>query len=130
MLPRRYASPDLVARGGMGEVYRATDTVLERTVAVKVLSDRYARQDDARARFRREALAAARLSAAPNVVTVFDVAEHDGQAAHRHGVPRGRLRVRPAARADASRADRRSLGSSRLRPRSTARMRAASSIAT
>jgi eukaryotic-like serine/threonine-protein kinase len=63
----------------MGEVYRATDTALERTVAVKVLSDRYARQDDARARFRREALAAARLSATPNVVTVFDVAEHDGR---------------------------------------------------
>ena len=79
MLPRRYASPDLVARGGMGEVYRATDTALERAVAVKVLSDRYASQDDARARFRREALAAARLSAAPNVVTVFDVAEHDGR---------------------------------------------------
>jgi serine/threonine protein kinase len=63
----------------MGEVYRATDTALERTVAVKVLSDHYARQDDARARFRREALAAARLSATPNVVTVFDVAEHDGK---------------------------------------------------
>jgi len=79
VLPRRYASPDLVAHGGMGEVYRATDTALERTVAVKVLSDRYASQDDARARFRREALAAARLSATPNVVTVFDVAEHDGR---------------------------------------------------
>ncbi len=63
----------------MGEVFRATDTVLERTVAVKLLSERYARQDDARARFRREALAAARLSAAPNVVTVFDVAEHRGR---------------------------------------------------
>jgi eukaryotic-like serine/threonine-protein kinase len=63
----------------MGEVYRATDTALERSVAVKVLADRYAQQDEARARFRREALAAARLSAAPNVVTVFDVAEHDGR---------------------------------------------------
>jgi eukaryotic-like serine/threonine-protein kinase len=63
----------------MGEVYRATDSVLSRTVAVKLLSDRYARQDDARARFRREALAAARLSSAPNVVTVFDVAEHHGR---------------------------------------------------
>ena len=63
----------------MGEVYRATDSVLERTVAVKLLSDHYASQDDARARFRREALAAARLSAAPNVVTVFDVAEHRGR---------------------------------------------------
>jgi len=63
----------------MGEVYRATDTALERTVAVKLLSDRYAQQDEARARFQREALAAARLSAAPNVVTVFDVAEHHGR---------------------------------------------------
>src|SRR6187551_3643854 len=63
----------------MGEVYRATDTALERSMAVKVLADRYAQQDEARARFRREALAAARLSAAPNVVNVFDVAEHHGR---------------------------------------------------
>jgi hypothetical protein len=63
----------------MGEVYRATDTALQRTVAVKVLADRYAQQDEARARFHREALAAARLSATPNVVTVFDVAEHEGR---------------------------------------------------
>ena len=57
-------------------MYRATDSVLGRTVAVKLLSERYAAEDDARARFRREASAAARLSSAPNVVTVFDVAEH------------------------------------------------------
>jgi serine/threonine protein kinase len=63
----------------MGEVYRATDTALQRTVAVKLLADRYAQQDEARARFHREALAAARLSATPNVVTVFDVAEHEGR---------------------------------------------------
>ena len=69
----------LVAHGGMGEVYRATDSVLERDVAVKLLSDRYAREEEARGRFRREALAAARLSAAPHVVTVFDVAEHRGR---------------------------------------------------
>jgi serine/threonine-protein kinase len=79
VLPRRYESPVLVAHGGMGEVYRATDSVLARDVAVKVLSDRYAGQDDARARFRREALAAARLSNAANVVTIFDVAEHRGR---------------------------------------------------
>jgi serine/threonine protein kinase len=79
VLPRRYASPVLVAHGGMGQVYRATDSALERTVAVKLLADRYAGDDDARARFRREGLAAARLSAAPNVVTVFDVAEHHGR---------------------------------------------------
>jgi serine/threonine-protein kinase len=63
----------------MGQVYRATDSALERTVAVKLLADRYVRDDDARARFRREGLAAARLSAAPNVVTIFDVAEHRGR---------------------------------------------------
>ena len=79
MLPKRYASPVLVAQGGMGKVYRATDSALERTVAVKLLADRYVRDDDARARFRREGLAAARLSAAPNVVTIFDVAEHRGR---------------------------------------------------
>ena len=63
----------------MGQVYRATDSALERTVAVKLLSDRYLEDEDARARFRREALAAARLSRTPNVVTVFDVAEHHGR---------------------------------------------------
>jgi hypothetical protein len=79
VLPKRYASPVLVAQGGMGKVYRATDSALERTVAVKLLADHYVRDDDARARFRREGLAAARLSAAPNVVTIFDVAEHRGR---------------------------------------------------
>ena len=61
----------------MGEVYQATDTVLERSVAVKVLSDRYSRDPEARTRFRREALAAARLSGEPHVITVFDVGEHE-----------------------------------------------------
>jgi hypothetical protein len=60
----------------MGEVYRATDSVLERKVAVKILSERYSREDEVRARFRREALAAARLSGTPHVITVFDVGEH------------------------------------------------------
>ena len=63
----------------MGDVYRATDGLLGRTVAVKVLAERHARNPDVRARFTREARAAARLSAHPNVVTVFDVGEHDGQ---------------------------------------------------
>ncbi|MGH3111003.1 MAG: serine/threonine-protein kinase, partial [Gaiellaceae bacterium] len=79
MLPQRYASASLIARGGMGEVYRATDSVLERKVAVKLLAERYAREDEVRARFRREALAAARLSGTPHVITVFDVGEHEKQ---------------------------------------------------
>jgi hypothetical protein len=60
----------------MGEVYRATDTVLERKVAIKLLSERYATEEEVRARFRREALAAARLSGSPHIITVFDVGEH------------------------------------------------------
>ena len=68
-----YRIVTLLARGGMGDVYRATDGLLSRTVAVKVLAERHARNADVRARFTREARAAARLSAHPNVVTVFDV---------------------------------------------------------
>jgi serine/threonine-protein kinase len=78
-LPPRYRDPHLLAYGGMGEIYRATDEELGRDVAVKVLSARYAQDDELRRRFRREALAAARLSANPNIVTVFDVAEHEGR---------------------------------------------------
>ena len=78
-LPKRYASVSLIARGGMGEVYRATDSVLERKVAVKVLSERHSREEEVRARFRREALAAARLSGTPHIITVFDVGEHQKQ---------------------------------------------------
>jgi len=75
-LPQRYTSATLIARGGMGEVYRATDSVLERKVAVKLLSERYASDPEVRARFQREALAAARLSSTPHVITIFDVGEH------------------------------------------------------
>jgi eukaryotic-like serine/threonine-protein kinase len=63
----------------MGEVYRATDSVLGRVVAVKVLAERHARDPDVRARFKREALAAAQLSTHRHVVTVFDVGEHAGR---------------------------------------------------
>jgi eukaryotic-like serine/threonine-protein kinase len=61
----------------MGEVYRATDSILERKVAVKMLSERHSREEEVRTRFRREALAAARLSGTPHVITVFDVGEHE-----------------------------------------------------
>ena len=76
ILPSRYRGTQLIGRGGMAEIYRASDSVLGRTVAVKVLSERYAQDDSIRQRFTREALAAARLSGQPNIVTVYDVGEH------------------------------------------------------
>src|SRR5439155_22359103 len=79
ILPERYREPRLVARGGMGEVYRATDTSLNRTVAVKLLDERSASDETVRKRFTREALAAARLSSDPSTVTIFDVGEWEGR---------------------------------------------------
>ncbi|PYO39965.1 MAG: hypothetical protein DMD33_19230, partial [Gemmatimonadetes bacterium] len=63
----------------MGEIYRATDTVLGRAVAIKVLAEPYAQDESIRARFTREALAAARLSGQPNTVMIYDVGEHEGR---------------------------------------------------
>jgi eukaryotic-like serine/threonine-protein kinase len=77
ILPPRYRDPERVARGGMGEIYHATDSTLGRAVAIKVLAEAYAGDGSVRSRFTREALAAARLSADPNTVTIFDVGEWD-----------------------------------------------------
>jgi serine/threonine-protein kinase len=79
ILPARYADPRLIASGGMGRIFRATDRELRREVAVKVLADRYADDAGVRARFQREALAAARLSSHPNIVTIYDIAECNGR---------------------------------------------------
>jgi eukaryotic-like serine/threonine-protein kinase len=79
LLPDRYTRPQPIGQGGMGEIYRATDTALGRDVAVKVLAQRYALDEAVRERFTREALAAARLSGNPNIVTIFDVGEHGGR---------------------------------------------------
>lgn len=78
-LPPRYRDVRHLAHGGMGEIYRATDDDLGREVAVKVLSERYAEDENLRLRFKNEALAAARLSGNHNIVTIFDVAEQDGR---------------------------------------------------
>jgi eukaryotic-like serine/threonine-protein kinase len=75
ILPPRYRGAERVAQGGMGEIYRAVDDVLGRTVAIKLLAEWYAQDDSIRGRFTREALAAARLSGEPNTVTIFDVGE-------------------------------------------------------
>ena len=79
LLPPRYLRPTRIGYGGMGEIFRAEDEVLGRTVAIKVLSEQYARDESLRARFTREALAAARLSGEPGTVTIFDVGEWEGR---------------------------------------------------
>jgi eukaryotic-like serine/threonine-protein kinase len=76
VLPERYTGAQPIGRGGMGEIFRATDTTLGRAVAVKVLAEGYARDASVRERFTREALAVARLSGNPNIVTIYDVGEH------------------------------------------------------
>jgi dipeptidyl aminopeptidase/acylaminoacyl peptidase/tRNA A-37 threonylcarbamoyl transferase component Bud32 len=74
----RYRLERPLGRGGMGEVWEARDENLDRAVAVKVLPATLLSDPDARRRFRREALALARLLH-PNIVTIFDVgAEKDG----------------------------------------------------
>jgi tRNA A-37 threonylcarbamoyl transferase component Bud32 len=77
-LNERYSIGVTLGEGGMARVYKGTDEVLDRTVAIKVLADRYAHDDTFVTRFRREAQAAAALNH-PNVVSVFDTGD-DGQA--------------------------------------------------
>ena len=72
----RYEILERVGRGGMGVLYRGRDTVLDREVAIKVMSGDFAEDETAHSRFFREAKAAARLQHR-NVVTVFEFAEHD-----------------------------------------------------
>lgn len=74
----RYRLGSRIATGGMGEVWRATDTVLGREVAVKVLKHEYADDPSFRSRFEAEARHAAALHH-PNVASVFDFGEIDNQ---------------------------------------------------
>jgi predicted Ser/Thr protein kinase len=74
LLAGRYQIEALIGRGGMSDVYRGTDVVLQRPVAIKILTDR---SEDIRKRFLREAQSMARLNH-PNVVGVHDAAQSDG----------------------------------------------------
>src|ERR1700758_1223176 len=74
-LPERYRVNRHRASGGMASVWCAEDQVLGRTVAVKVLSERFVEDAVAMRRFKREARAAARVSNHPHVVTIFDVGD-------------------------------------------------------
>jgi eukaryotic-like serine/threonine-protein kinase len=78
LIAGRYELEKLVGSGGMSNVFRAHDRLLERTVALKILHEQYTRDDDYVERFRREARAVAKL-AHPNIVTVIDRGEQDGR---------------------------------------------------
>jgi serine/threonine-protein kinase len=77
----RYVVESLVGAGGMGQIYKAHDPDIRRTVAIKLISTRLMSSVDRgeyMRRFRREAEAAARC-AHPNIVSIYDYAMHDGQ---------------------------------------------------
>ena len=73
----RYELGGVLGRGGMATVHRGTDTTLGRTVAIKILAERYAGDERFVERFRREAQASARLNH-PNIVSVYDTGDEDG----------------------------------------------------
>jgi len=77
LLGGRYLVESELGRGGMATVFKGTDTVLGRPVAVKVLSPQYAGDANFVTRFRREAQSAARLNH-PNLVSVYDTGTDDG----------------------------------------------------
>ncbi len=74
----RYELEELCGTGGMSTVWRAHDRLLDRTVALKILHERYSEDEEYLERFKREARAVARLSH-PNIVTVIDRGEDAGR---------------------------------------------------
>ncbi len=100
-LSGRYEIGERLGSGGMSTVYQATDRILERTVAVKVLAEHLSDDERFVARFRREALAVAKLIH-PNIVQVYDTGVDDQPPLHRDGVRGGALRGPDPAKAGAA----------------------------
>ena len=113
-----YEIQSAIGAGGMGEVYKARDTRLDRTVAIKVLPPDVSADPDRRARFEREAKTIAGLNH-PHICTLYDVGDHDGSTVPRDGAPRRRdARAAPGEGAAAAGA-----GADRSPPRSRTRWR-------
>ena len=74
---KHYKILKLLGKGGMGEVYLATDTRLDRQVALRTLPVDVAWNPERRARFERETKAVAAMNH-PNIVTIYSVEEHEG----------------------------------------------------
>jgi serine/threonine protein kinase len=74
----RYRLIELLGRGGMGKVWRAHDTEIDRVVAIKLLPTHFSENKEFRERFRREAYAATRFNT-PHVIPIYDYGEIDGQ---------------------------------------------------
>ena len=72
-----YEIQSLIGAGGMGEVYRAKDARLDRTVAIKVLPASFSADPDRMQRFAQEARAAAALNH-PNILSIFDIGDEKG----------------------------------------------------
>src|SRR5918996_94115 len=75
----QYEIRDAIGAGGMGHVFRARDTRLDREVAIKVLSAHIATRPGAITRFEREAMSVAKLSH-PNIVSIFEFGLHGDTA--------------------------------------------------
>jgi len=86
-LPDRYRLLRHIATGGMASVWCAHDSVLGREVAIKLLAEQFTGDGQAVRRFKREARVAARLSAHPHIVTIFDVGQTNPTSQSRQGRP-------------------------------------------
>ena len=78
ILDHRYELVEHIGGGGMADVYRAHDQLLDRNVAVKILHAQFANDEEFIEKFRREAQGAAKLSH-PNIVNIYDVGQENSR---------------------------------------------------